>query len=285
MLNVISHFMNSDKQKISDKQIEGNLWYIKNKALIKKTIIIILSLIILFLYGFSLFKFIIIQIQYTNSRKNYNPITIDFQSWHERNRPKDLIIINRNIIKLGNNNYDIVFDIQNPNKKMAIKELTYKFVYDNEKSSEEKNIFFLPEETKKLVDFNVQSDKIIRTVDFEIINISWDRLKASEIDNLSKAIFLIKDEELHLDNNSNIRNWIEFKVINQSPYNWLVTKFYVSLYLGSKLVAINQITTNEFYSQEEKHLKTSWFYKMPSYVTLKIEPEVNVLNKENYITN
>jgi|GEM_PF-1638253 hypothetical protein len=270
------------QEQISDQEIERSLWLIKNKTLLKRTIIIILLIIIFSLFSFSLIKFIDIKIQ-DNNELDFTANTIDFQSVREMNKAQDLIIVNKNIISLTNNKYDIVVEMRNPNEKIAVTELKYKFIYDN-KTSVEKTAFLLPGETKKLIDFNVESNKIIRTVDIEVININWKRLKISEVEEFNKEIFTISNQEMHFDNqNDNARNWIEFTAINESPYNWLNSKFYISLYLGSKLVAINEITTDRFYAQEGKNLQASWFQKMPSYVTLKIEPSVNLLNPENYI--
>jgi hypothetical protein len=272
------------QEEISDKEIERSLWYIKNQALIRKVIIIALLITIFILYGFSLLKFINIKIQEAK-QQNSKPIVINFQSWYERNEPQELIIVSKSVIPLTNNKYDIVVEINNPNEKIAITELKYKFVYDDQ-SSDEKNIFFLPEETKKLVDFGVESNKIIRTFEIEIIETSFNRLETSEIEQFNKNIFTISNKITHFNNReANARNWIEFTAINESPYNWEETKFLVSLSLGSKLIAINEIKTEKFYSQEEKVLKASWFQKIPSYVTLKIEPETNVLNPENYISH
>jgi len=272
------------QEEISDKKIERSLWYIKNKALIRKVIIIALLITIFILYGFSLLKFISIKIQEAK-QQNSKPIVINFQSWYERNEPQELIIVSKSVIPLTNNKYDIVVEINNPNEKIAITELKYKFVYDDQ-SSDERNVFFLPEETKKLVDFGVESNKIIRTFEIEIIETSFNRLETSEIEQFNKNIFTISNEITHFNNReANARNWIEFTAINESPYNWEETKFLVSLSLGSKLIAINEIKTEKFYSQEEKVLKASWFQKIPSYVTLKIEPETNVLNPENYISH
>lgn len=272
------------QEEISDKQIERSLWFIKNQALIKKIIIIFLLIIIFILYGFSLLKFINIKIQEVR-QENTDLAIINFQSWHERNKAQELIIVNKSIIPLTNNRYDIVVEIKNPNEKIAITELKYKFVYENE-SSDERNAFLLPGETKKLIDFGVKSNKIIRTFEIEIIKTIFNRLEASEIEELNKNIFTINNEITHFNNlEANARNWIEFTAINESPYNWAETKFLVSLSLGSKLIAINEIKTENFYAQEKKILKASWFQKIPSYVTLKIEPETNVLDPKNYISH
>jgi hypothetical protein len=272
------------QEEISDKQIERSLWFIGKRALIKKIAIIALLVTIFILYGFSLLKFINIKIQETK-QENSEPTVINFQSWYERNKPQELIIINKSVIPLTKNKYDIVIEMDNPNEKIAIKELKYKFIY-NDQSSDEKSTFFLPGETKKLVDFGVESNKIIRTFDIEIIEINFDRLNISEIEQYNKNVFIISNEITHFNNReASARNWIEFTATNESPYNWAETKFLVSLNLGSKLIAINEIKTEKFYAQEEKILKTSWFQKIPSYVTLKIEPQINLLDPENYISH
>jgi len=273
--------MNFEEQ-ISDKQIERSLWFIQHKALIKKIIISLLIITILGLYGFSLFKFINIKIGDSQNNLDTTQLKIDLSGWKERNQIKELIIVNKDIINLGGNKFDVVVEIKNPNERVALSELKYKFIYDQQES-EEKNTFLLPGGSKKLIDFDVESNKIIRDVEIEIINTDWERLSPTETEKLKNNIFTIRDEKIHLNSQNNARNWVEFEVTNNSPYNWQQTKFYVSLYLGTKLIAINEIKTEKFYSSEQKNLKTSWFQKIPSYITVNIIGETNLLDPENYI--
>lgn len=269
-------------EPLDEKQIERHLWYIKNKVLFKKIIIILLFIIILFFYSFSILKFITIKIQDDYEKNNYQEIFINFREWQERNKPKNISIVEKNIISLGNNKYDIVIAVKNPNEKIAIPKLKYQFIYNNELESEEKETFILPQDTKKLIDFNVASNKKIKSVELKIIDIAWQRFKASEIENWPSNIFLIKNKIINV-NNKDTRNWIEFTAINQTPYSWLESKFYISLRLGTKMIAINKVTIDEFYSLEEKKIETSWFYQIPSYVSLEIDADVNFLDPENYI--
>lgn len=273
--------MNFEKQ-ISDQEIERSLWLIKNKALIKKIITTILLIIILGLFSFSIIKFINIKIQ-DGKETGINPTTINFAAIRARNKAQELVIVNQHIVPLTNNQYDLILEINNPNQRIAVSELKYRFKYNNQVGAE-KTTFLLPLETKKLIDFNIESKQIIREIDIEIINIHWQRLKSTEIEQFNQPVFTISDQEMHFNHpNDQARNWVEFQAINNSPYNYLNTKFYVSLYLGSKLIAVNEIITDQFYSQEKKNLQVSWFQKIPSYVTLKIEPEINFLDPENYI--
>jgi len=269
-------------EPLNEKQIERHLWYIKNKALFKKIIIILLCIVILFFYSFSILKFLTIKIQDNYEKNNYQETFINFQEWQEKNKPENLLIVEKNIISLKNNKYDIVIAVKNPNEKIAISKLRYQFVYNNKQESEEKETFILPQDTKKLINLNVESNQRIRSVELKIIDIAWQRLKSSEIENLPSSIFLIKDKIINV-NNKDTRNWIKFTAINQTPYSWLESEFYISLRLGTKVVAINKVTIDEFYSLEEKSVETSWFYQIPSYVSLEIDADGNFLDPENYI--
>lgn len=269
-------------EPISDQQIERSLWFINNKPLLKKIAVIILLLTIFILYGFSLFKFISIQTQ-ESFQLDSDPTSIDFQSWNANNQVQTPTVIKKNIISLGDDKYDIVLEVKNPNETIALTQVEYKFTYNNQESAK-MTTFFLPGETKKLIDFGAESDIIIRTADIEIVDIKFNRLRKTELDQINTDIFTISDEEMHFNTqDDNVRNWVEFKATNHSPYNWKEAKFIVSLTLGSKLVAINEIKTEQFYSNKEKILKTSWFQKIPSYATLEIESEINILDSENYI--
>jgi len=270
-------------EPLDEKQIERHLWYIKNKTLFKKIIIILLFIIILFFYSFAVLKFITIKIQDNYEQNNYQEVFINFQAWQEKTKPENLLIMEENIITLKNNKYDIVIGVKNPNERIAVSKLKYKFIYNNEQESETKETFILPKDTKKLIDFNVVSNQKIRSLELKIIDITWQRLKASEIENIPSNIFLIQNKEINV-NNKNTRNWIGFTVINQTPYSWLESEFYISLRLGTKMIAINKVTIDEFYSLAEKKVETSWFYQIPSYVTLEIDADVNILDPKNYIT-
>ncbi|MCD4705069.1 hypothetical protein K8R66_03255, partial [bacterium] len=151
--------------------------------------------------------------------------------------------------------------------------------------SETKKVFIRPLETKKLIAYNVDLDKAIRQVDIEIESISWQRLNLEEQEIISKKLFQIDNKKINIKNNTEnrekTRNWVKFDVRNISPYNLVKSKFYTLVYLGQKLVAVNQIEENNFLTGEKRNLETSWFYRLSPYVNLQVEYETNPLDKEN----
>ncbi|MDD3284588.1 MAG: hypothetical protein PHZ07_03275 [Patescibacteria group bacterium] len=264
-----------------EKDIERSLWYIRNKAKIKKLIMLLIIIISIIFFSISIYQFIKIKKENINIQEGLKN-SINFISWKQKNQIQSLIIGNKDIIKSGSEYYDVVISVKNPNPKIAVTNLKYRFIYNDKDYSETKEVFILPNETKKLIDFNIKTS-IIRKVDIEIVSITWKKFLDYELEQLPQNIFEISNENLIINDAEKSRSIAEFSVTNKSTYSWLESKFYVFLYLGTKIVAVNQINTQNFYSGEEKKLQTSWFYKLPSYIKLKIESETNILDKNNYI--
>lgn len=269
---------------VSDKDIETSLWYIRNKSKIKRIIIFVLIFTIAALFIFSIFSFVKILVNDSND-KNKEFATINWDLIRENNKAVDLEFISKDYISLGANKYDFVATVYNPNKEHVVYDITYKFTY-NGISGKELHAFIRPEETKVLMDFNVGVSENIDLYDFQIVSISYKKTKQIDMKNLSYDNFSIENQVNNLINSENTnRNWVEFDAKNISPYNFKKVAFNVILYLGEKIIAIDRIEEKNFYSNESRHIEASWFYKIPSYVSVVIVPEINIFDKTNYIQN
>lgn len=269
------------QNQIPEKDIERSLWYIRNKAKIKKGIMLFIIIITIIFFSVSIYELIKMRKENINIQEGLKN-SINFSVLGQKNQPQNLLIGNKDIIKSGDDYYDVVISVKNPNPKTAVANLKYRFIYNDKDYSNIKETFILPNETKGLIDFNVKTN-IIRKVNIEIVSITWKKFLDYELQQLPQNIFEIKDEDLIINDTEKSRSIAEFTAVNKSPYSWLETKFYVYLYLGTKIVGVNQINVQNFFSEEERKLQTSWFYKLPSYIKLKIEPETNILEKSNYI--
>lgn len=269
---------------VSDKDIETSLWYIRNKSKIKRIIIFVLIFAIAALFIFSIFSFVKILVNDSND-KNKEFATINWDLIRENNKAVDLEFVSKDYISLGANKYDFVATVYNPNKEHVVYDITYKFTY-NGISGKELHAFIRPEETKVLMDFNVGVSENIDLYDFQIVSISYKKTKQIDMKNLSYDNFSIENQVNNLINSENTnRNWVEFDAKNISPYNFKKVAFNVILYLGEKIIAIDRIEEKNFYSNESRHIEASWFYKIPSYVSVVIVPEINIFDKTNYIQN
>lgn len=266
------------KDQISDKDIERSLWLINNKKKIIKIIILILVFICIVLYTISAFGFIKF---FTTKDINLNDFpSINFSQ--NKKTPNNLSIEDKQLIDRGNGKYDIVITIYNSNELFGANEIKYSLIIDGIEQSEDKT-FIMPQETKKITKLGIDSEIRIQNIDVVFKEISWNKIKQTEVQNFTKQSFEIKDVNLNINpDDRSIRNWAEFSVRNISPYNFKNTKFIVFLYVGSQIVAVNEIEQNYFKSEEARKLQTSWYYVLPSYATAKIQSEVNLLDKNNY---
>ncbi len=269
---------------VSDKDIERNLWYIRNNGKIKKVIIFFLIFIITALFIFSIFSFVKILVADSND-KNQIFATIDWVSIRENNKAMDLEFVSKDYINLGADKYDFIATVYNPNKEHAVYDMTYRFVY-NGINGKELHAFIRPEETKVLMDFNIAISENIDSYDFQIVSISYKKIKQVDMKNLSYDNFVIENQVNNLINSeATNRNWVEFDAKNTSPYNFKNVLFNVVISLGDKIVAVDKLDEKNFYSGEERRLEASWFYKIPSYASVVIIPEINIFDKTNYIQN
>ncbi|MDD4290386.1 MAG: hypothetical protein PHH83_03900 [Patescibacteria group bacterium] len=266
------------KDQISDKDIERSLWLINNKKKIIKIIILILIFFCVILYAISTFGFIKF---FTTKDINLNNFsTINFSQ--NKKTPNNLTVGDKQLIDRGNGKYDIAITINNPNEFWGATEIKYSLIIDGIEQTEDKT-FIMPQETKKIAKLGINSETRIKNIDIIFKNIIWKKIKANEIQNFKKQSFEVKDLALNINpEDRSIRNWAEFSVKNISPYNFKNTKFIVFLYVGSQIVAINEIGQNYFKSEETRKLQTSWYYILPSYATAEIQTEVNLIDKNNY---
>ena len=265
------------KNKISDKEIERNLLFINNLKKIKKAIILILIISCLIIYAFAIFGFIKFFTEKDVELDNFASVKFE-----NKTRPQNLVVQDQQIINRGDGKYDVVITIQNPNEKFFAKEVKYKIVISGIQT-QEKTTFIMPGETKKIVELSIPSANLIDDVDISFIEIAWYRIKQKDVEKLKEQVFEIKEQSININpEDRSIRNWIEFKVKNISPYNLKQSKFYVFLYVGSQIVATNQIEQTYFKSNEERNMQSSWYYVLPSYATLEVQYETNLLDKNNY---
>lgn len=271
------------QNELSDKDIERGLWYLRNKAKIKKAFMIGLCVFIFFTFAYSIPNFILIKIQDSKDKKT-SWATVDFSKL--KSNPQDINILDKQAIASGSGKYDLIASVQNPNQGILLSNISYKFVYSGGESDTLSD-FILPGETKRLVLKDVRSENLIDAFDIKIVDMRWRKLKKSEIDFAPKEVFYsIDNDKLSSSNSeSSNRSWAKFSIKNNSPYNFKSVNVYIIASSGSTIYGVEKLDIDNFYSKEERDLEVGWFYKIPSYANLVIEADTNVFDKNNYINN
>ena len=280
--------------ELSDFKLKIGYWLISNKIFVKRFFLffLIIADVLLISFGSSrIIKYYTVErIEFNKMISDINSVSIDFKSYREKNSPLDLQISELDVINLGNNRYNLIAKVSNPNlKKWVAKDVEYYFYSDNFQS-EHKKSFILPGEKKFLADFNIESDLVIRNPKLFISSIKWTRIKEKDIKNFSDKIKEMIDFQIKKTNFSSLSDLqiknsgssINFLVKNNTIYNYYEAGFFIITYSGPVITSANYLQLDDFMAGEEKKAEIRWQQIIPRPSQIIIKPEINVLD-ENII--
>lgn len=268
----------------------NNPWYYKiayffiaNQVVFKRLLVVLLILLNIILWwssGVKIVNYLANSSKYNQSLISLTENQIDWENYHLKNKPQDLEIISVNKIKIDQNKYDLLAEIYNPNTDWQIEEITYAFIVDNYILDWQTD-FVLPGQNKYLFKFSYFSTNPLSEIDLKIDDINWQRVKDKSKIELLDSI-LIQNE--NFSTTGDIAQ-LEFEVTNNSPYSFWQTGWQIILYQGSRPVAINYVTSNNFFSGETKNIVASWSESVTRPTKTEVLPDINIFDENNYITD
>ncbi|MCD4705803.1 hypothetical protein K8R61_01855, partial [bacterium] len=214
--------------------------------------------------------------------------TIDYESYKERNKPKNILITELDSIALDKNKYNFVAKAHNPNeKKWVVKEVEYYFIY-NDLKTDTKKTFILPGEKKYITSFGIESNQKIFKPKIIISNIKWKRIKKADeekfADEVSKYIdFEIKNSQylnsylLGVKDDDQI-SVIRFQAKNNTIFDYYEVGFYIATYNGPAITSINYFLANNILSEEQREIEVRWRDSIQSPDKIIILPEIDILD-------
>ena len=267
-------------QNLSDKQLKYSYWYLLHKKEIKKVglgFLVAFDVVMILWVIFGLVKFI----------NNYSeldtlattaPDYIDWQTYRQKNSPKDLIILSSITLKTVSGKTDIGVLVKNNNARWGIQKMTYQFILAGGQTTPMQETFFLPNEEKYLLALGVET--IGTTASLQIIDLNWRSLKYGEDFslpvNISNEIFVPASRIEGQD----LGGQASWRVDNNSSYSFYDPGFIVILYSGSREVAFNYMQLNSLDSLSTRELTVSWGHNLPNVTSLRIMPQINLFDAD-----
>jgi hypothetical protein len=273
------------EERLSDRQLSLAYWYYNNKERIKKAIIILLIIVNIFLWSYLfyyiIYNFVIYQKEYDKLLNNLTKSFVTYQDYREDHQPSDIEILGVTSIAAGNNKYDLIAQVRNSNENWLAK-TSFKF-YSSNFETEENKVFILPNSNKFLLDLGIKSDIKISKPRLAIMSQRWKYIHNYEqiakerlnFEILDKA--LIRTTSLKLGKSVQISK-LNFKVVNNSNYNFWDVSFAIVVFNGDTPVGVNYITVDSFDSGEIKNLEVNWFNPIGNVTSIEIKPDINILN-------
>jgi len=270
---------------LSDKEYKFSYWFVTHKLIIRRVGIVVLALIaggllIGGVYGLS--KYYLTDYEKNAAvERSLGRVDLDQAVLAELNQPKPLQILGTTVIKSGDNSYDMMAEIINPNQQWFVESFEYSFSAGNVKTDVIKD-FILPVQEKYVMKLNFASETSMDSAQINIQNVKWSKVanylpmkeKFLQIDFANKAVLFSGKSFSKTGNLSQI----SFDIINKSAYSYWNPVFKVFVYKSEKLIAVNQLTLNKLNTGEKSTQVFNLFQNIAPGSKIEVVPDINILD-------
>ncbi|MDD4901257.1 MAG: hypothetical protein PHS62_04085 [Patescibacteria group bacterium] len=279
---------------ITTKELEIGLWYVEHKQLLRRILYGFLMLVGAVSWSYTIYVFTDYLARGMNEDAILTRQMVEVSSiGHDyvlQISAKQLAIAPVGVIKSADKKYDFYAQIKNDNQKWWA-EFDYYFVANGVETKKTPG-FILPMEDKYLLALAQDFASAPLQVQMIMENISWHRVNQHRIsdwdvfyrEHLNIASSEIKftppssgliSEKLNL-------NQLDFKVTNQTAFNYWDVGFTILLY-GGGLANVNHYALSDFMSGETRAVSLSWPGDIGRVDKIEIIPEINIMKDDIYI--
>lgn len=275
------------------KKLERSLWLFEHKSHFKKGLIIALFLICVLTWGYTLYYVTMyLAVGMKRDAMVMRGLSINQLPGHEytlKIAPKPLVASNVQSINLKDE-IDIITQVKNPNSRHYAY-FDYCFIA-GDKELDCNKTFIHPEDTKYIFNLGEDLSEGRFNIKFSIKKTQWnllDKHKIPDWKEYKKNRLNIKFQDTSftsakssdLSDKIDIAN-LSFTAFNDTSYNFHKVPLNIILLKGNKIIGVNRHTLTNFYSQEKVPVELFWPQIKQNANEVKIIPDVNVFNEENY---
>lgn len=274
---------------VSPLHLKLSYWYVNNKIKLRKLLIVFLILISVALYGYSIYRAIdIFFISGKNYASDVNSLTvnaIDYQQYHQTQKPKQLTIDSFDALDGRDGRYDFIAKFSNSNENFVGRIVTFQLVAGN-KVIAEKNTYIFPKESKYIGFFGVETGGESPTL--KLSKVDWQRVSDFAPFASNHLNFEISNVKFTPAGQAGIRGQLpisnlNFTITNKTAYSYWHVGLYMILQGGSKPAGANYTTIDEFKSGESRDIEMRWYEPLAPVGGEEILPEVDILNPDSFM--
>jgi len=275
----------NDYQPLNSQDLEKGYFLLTHRQLIKKIIVGAALLVILIIYTVVVFNFIrFVRTGTFNAMSQAANWTYDWASYHQSRQPKGLDNSPAQFFSLGKTKYNLLAVISNPNEDWAVTQLDYTFIV-NGQELEKQTAFINPAEKRLLTKMGYEARTNISKLEIKIDNIKWFRVENDLPDinfEIKEAKFFPATRQTVGADTFDVPARATWTAKNLSLFNFWNVTWQVALMSGSKIVAINELSTRDFLSLESRDLEIAWLNDLPRVGSLEVFPVLNKLDFDNF---
>lgn len=276
-------------QEFTSQDLKWSFWFVKNKALLYKVLVIILMVIDALFILFGIWRWGGYLLGLSDFRRLQASLSssVNYTGIHPHFGAQPIQAINAQIFASRENKYDAVAELVNPNNRFLVK-FNYYFVIGGEKTPTQKS-FLLPGETRPVAYLGIK-DGAATAPAVVLENIEYQRISAHEISDtrswqayrlnfqVSDFVFLksLAQEGANTDA-------LQFKLTNNSPYSYVAPNFHVALLQNGQMVGILPLRLDSINSLETKNIDLRNFVSGLSVTEIALYPVINVYDSAVYL--
>lgn len=262
-----------------------------SRRIFKRTIISIVYLIIFSLLIFAVYNYFATKPTCSDGTKNQNEEGVDCggpcsAKCEKIPEVKSVEILEKAILASGDNQYDALVKINNPNSQFGIADFEYSLdLVDSEGKiigRSEGTSFILPNQTKYLLAFNISAPSKPNGLNFKIRSFRWTNFTEYE-----EPLVQVYAKEFNLIGAGSSFATLKARIKNLSDYDFRnITVKAVIRNAQDVPVALNQTNVNDVKVNEEREVVFNWgssFEVSPEAPKIEISTEVDFFNDENFM--
>lgn len=265
---------------LSDWQLKLSYFYVSNKLLLRKLLVLLLILINFVFWGYSVTGLLFWALDYQRLTKQTTDLMFSSTAvlpLVEALKPKPLNLSTVNAFSGNGNLFDLMADVVNPNPDWLAR-FDYSFVGGSVTSTKFSS-FVLPGDHKILLDLGRASAE----GQLEVTNIKWQRVSGFTGLRAVRDRFTVTNEQFLAAPQVGDPSRVRFTIKNDSSFSYWETGVTIVLYNGGSIVGVNFLTIPQFKSGDQRDVEMNWTKAIPQVDTIEVIPAVNYLDSANII--
>ena len=283
----------TEVEGVSMKTLEAGLWWTKNRQNLKVAFIILLVLVGLISWGYTLYGFGYYLLVGMNAD---NQMITDLvqsktvgQDYLNQGLAKNLSLSTVSYLVNGDK-YDLYLQISNPNLRWWA---TFDYCFtrsDGEKSCG--SDFILPQGKKYVISLAQSFSSSPNDLTFSFSNFTWNKIDNHRIADWNSyqnaRLDLVVKDQLFTPAEANAAsekiglNNLTFNLTDDSAYSFYEVPLDIILTSGTQIVYIDRYTLSDLTSFESRDIKITWPGSIANVTGINITPDLNILDQGVY---
>lgn len=277
--------------QFSGRQLRFGTWYLSHKVLLKEISLGILIAWCVVFVGFSFWKWgEYLFFGYWEDQENIVRQSQDFQNYTNIQsvyKAQDLKILETRVFPTSKNLFDFVSKVENQNENW-VATITFHYTYSGGET-EIQTAVMMPLSKRPVAAFGVESKSFPAGMSFVLDKVKWSSVDKHKIPN--PINYLDERDNFVVDNlliteptltGGQITS-LSFDLINQSPYSFKESVFFVELLNGSQTVGYIYLYFDRFVSLQTENVKLNYFNETTDFNNIRIIPAINYFDDNIYI--